>query len=128
MNSSAKIVNRKSADPLDKLIYEKGLRASYLVIDKKLDLLLVVLNNGKVLRDKISSYPRLRSASQKQLGAWELIGKGVAIHWNDLDEDLSIKGMIKSTAIFRRCLCASRCWSPDQQQAEQEIVTHHQCE
>ncbi len=63
MNSSVKIVNKKSADPLDKLIYEDGLRASYLVIDKELNMLLVVLNNGQVLRDKISSYPRLKSAS-----------------------------------------------------------------
>ena len=99
MNSSTKITNKKSVDPLDKLILEKGLRASYLVIDKKLDLLLVVLNNGKVLRDKISGYPRLKTASQKQLDKWELIGKGIAIQWRHLDEDLSIKGMIKSTAL-----------------------------
>ncbi|MBX7142466.1 MAG: DUF2442 domain-containing protein [Chitinophagales bacterium] len=99
MNSSAKIVNKKSSDPLDKLIYEKGLRASYLVIDKKLDLLLVVLNNGKVLRDKISPYTRLKNASQKQLENYELIGRGSGIHWPALDEDLSIKGMIKSTAL-----------------------------
>jgi hypothetical protein len=41
----------------------------------------------------------LKSASQKQLDAWKLIGKGVAIHWQELDEDISIKGMIKSTAL-----------------------------
>ncbi|MBK6484792.1 MAG: DUF2442 domain-containing protein [Chitinophagaceae bacterium] len=75
------------------------MRASYLVIDKKLDMLLAVLNNGKVLRDRISNYPRLKAATQLQLEQWELSGKGIAIHWPDLNEDISIKGMIRSIAV-----------------------------
>ncbi len=99
MNTSAKKVNKRSNDPIDKLIFENDLRASYLVIDKKLDMLLAVLNNGKVLRDRISNYPRLKAATQLQLEQWELSGKGIAIHWPDLNEDISIKGMIRSIAV-----------------------------
>jgi len=101
MNFSNKISNKNSADHLDKLIFEKGLRARNVVVDKKLDLLLVILSNGNVLQDKISSYSRLRSASQKQLENWELISKGVGIHWPELNEDLSVKGLIKSAALSK---------------------------
>ena len=99
MKNLTRANDKKSTDPIDKLIFEKGLRISYLMIDKKLDLLAAVLNNGKVLQFRISDYPRLKKATAKQLGKWKLISKGVGVEWEELDEDLSIKGMIKTTAI-----------------------------
>ncbi len=35
MSTSKKIVNKRSSDPFDKLIFEKGLRATNVVADKK---------------------------------------------------------------------------------------------
>lgn len=89
----------KSKDPLDKLIFEKGLRIKNVIIDKELDLIGIILNNGKILETKISQYPRLKNATEKELLKWELIGKGVGISWEDLNEDLSAKGFIQTVAI-----------------------------
>ncbi|NJK86460.1 MAG: DUF2442 domain-containing protein [Bacteroidales bacterium] len=91
------IKNQK--DPIDVLIFEKGLRIKNLIIDNDLDLLAVVLNNGKILESKISDYPRLANASDAQLKKWELISHGIGVTWEELDEDLSVKGFIKTAAI-----------------------------
>jgi len=99
MNTSKKIVNKRSPDPFDRLIFEKGLRVTNVVADKKLDLLLVILNNSGVLKIRLSDYEKLRKATQAQLNRWDLSGRGVGIEWAELDEDLSLKGIIKTAAI-----------------------------
>lgn len=97
MNTSNK--DKKAKDPFDILIFEKGLRIKSLVIDKTLDLLILILNNGKLIQSKISYYQRLKAASPDQLDNWQLISKGIGVHWEELDEDLSIKGFIKDAAL-----------------------------
>lgn len=57
--------------------------------------MLVVLNNGKILRRKISASKLLMSAKPEQLNDYRLTGRGVGIHWPQLDEDLSLKGFLK---------------------------------
>ena len=100
MNTSDnKIRNIRSKDPIDILIFEKGLRIKSVIIDKELDLLAVILNNGKILESSLSEYPRLAKAKEEQLGKWQLISNGVGITWEELDEDLSVKGFIKTAAI-----------------------------
>ncbi|MEO8149575.1 MAG: DUF2442 domain-containing protein [Bacteroidia bacterium] len=99
MNISQKNSDKKSSDPFDKLIFEKGLRIKNLVIDKELDLMIVVLNNSKVLRLNISDFPKLKKAGKNQLNDWKLENKGVAVSWESLNEDLSVKGFIKSAAL-----------------------------
>lgn len=89
----------KAKDPIDVLIFEKGLRIKNLIIDKDLDLIGVILNNGKILESKISRYPRLKDASIQELEKWKLINNGIGITWDALDEDLSVKGFIQSVAI-----------------------------
>ena len=84
-----------SIDSLDKLILENDLRISSLIIQKDLDLIIFVLNNQKVLRVKLSNYPRLKNARIEELNNWRLIAKGIGIRWEDLDEDLSLKEIIK---------------------------------
>jgi hypothetical protein len=36
----------------------------------------------------------LRNASKAQLKSWRLIGNGVGIHWEKIDEDLSLEGFL----------------------------------
>lgn len=86
-----KTVNKRAKDPFDRLIFEQGLRAKHILADKKLNTLVVLLNNGSVLKVTLNLYPRLRNATQKQLDNWELIGGGIGIHWEDLDEDYPLK-------------------------------------
>ena len=99
MSTSNKISNKKATDPIDKLIFEQNLMAKQLIIDKDLDLMVVVFNNGKLIKLNISDYPKLKKAGKKQLLNWELIGDGIGFRWKDLDEDLSIKGFIKTAAL-----------------------------
>ena len=95
-----KAINKRATDPFDRLIFEQGLRAKQVLLaDKKLDSLVVLLNNGMILKIALSTYPRLKKASQTQLNQWELIADGIGIRWNALDEDLSIKGLIKESAL-----------------------------
>jgi len=96
---STLINNMKSKNPIDILIFEKGLRIKTIIIDKSLNLIVLILNNGKLIQSKISYYKRLKEASSEQLNNWTLINRGIGIHWKELDEDLSIKGFIKDAAL-----------------------------
>ena len=95
-----KIVNKRANDPFDRLIFEQGLRAKQILLaDKKLDSLVVLLNNGTILKIALSTYPKLKKASQLQLNQSELVSGGIGIRWDALDEDLSVKGLIKESAL-----------------------------
>jgi hypothetical protein len=93
--SDKRSIINTSKDPIEKLIIEKGLRIKTLFIEKDLDLLIVVLNNGNVIKFKISIFPKLRNADLKHLQNWELRNEGIGIHWPELDEDLSLFGFLK---------------------------------
>jgi hypothetical protein len=56
--------------------------------------LTVTLYDGRVLSLPISWYPRLYYGSQQERNNYRLIGNGEGIHWEDLDEDISIEGII----------------------------------
>ena len=90
MNSSV-----NEYDALEQIIFEKGLRIKAVHFHKDLDLMLVVLNNGKILRRKISDSALLARANDSQLHDYKLIGKGVGVHWPQLDEDLALKGFLQ---------------------------------
>ncbi len=82
-------------DELEQRIYTGGLRIKALHFHGDMDLMLIVLNNKKVLSYPISSSRRLSEATENQRNNYELIGKGVGIHWPEVDEDLSLKGFLR---------------------------------
>ncbi len=94
MNTSNKISNKPSKDPIDKLIFEKGLRITQVLAVKKQDSLIVFLNNANTIAVKLSYFPKLKKATQVQLDKWKLISKGIGIEWPEIDEDLSLKGLV----------------------------------
>lgn len=94
-----KIVNKRASNPIDRLIYEKGLRIAQVIPVKKQDSLIVLLNNGNTINIRLSFFPRLKKATQVQLDKWQLISKGIGIEWEELDEDLSLKGLIEQLII-----------------------------
>lgn len=53
----------------------------------------VTLQDGRIIATPLEWYPRLLNASPEQLANVELGFAG--IHWPDLDEDLSVKGMLE---------------------------------
>lgn len=97
--NSDKVVNKRATDPFDLLIFEQGLRAKHVIADKALNSLVVLLNNGMVLKVALDNYERLDGANQQQLENWKLSGNGIGIRWEELDEDISIKGLIKDSAL-----------------------------
>ena len=96
MNTSDNnIENKTASDPIDRLIYEYNFRIKLVVPVKAEDSLIVFLNKGKHISVHLSSFPRLKDASQKELDSWSLISDGIGIEWPDVDEDLSLKGLLK---------------------------------
>jgi hypothetical protein len=58
------------------------------------DMLFVLLQDGREIGVPLLWFPRLRKASEEQLNEWRLIGKGVGIHWESIDEDISISALL----------------------------------
>ena len=46
-------------------------------------------------------FPRLLDATPKQRAAWELIGRGMGIHWEAIDEDISIASLLQPENYLR---------------------------
>ena len=58
------------------------------------DTLKAELSDGRAISVPLAWYPRLVHATQHERDNWELIGEGQGIRWPDLDEDLSVEGLI----------------------------------
>lgn len=52
------------------------------------------LADGRELAVPLAWYPKLSAATEAQRNNWRWIGGGVGVHWPDLDEDLSVRGML----------------------------------
>lgn len=57
--------------------------------------LYVRLIDGREVGVPIEWYPRLRDASTDDLNNWRFIGRGQGIHWEALDEDLSVASFLR---------------------------------
>ncbi len=54
----------------------------------------VSLSDGRRISVPLAWFPRLYRATPEQRRNWELIGHGIGIHWPDVDEDLSVAGLL----------------------------------
>ncbi|MEK6289043.1 MAG: DUF2442 domain-containing protein [Acidobacteriota bacterium] len=52
------------------------------------------LEDGRQVSTPLAFYPRLLNATKEQRENYEFIGPGIGIHWEDLDEDLSVEGIV----------------------------------
>ncbi len=59
------------------------------------DELIVQLVDGRRIATPIAWCPRLRHATPAERARFELLGDGLGIHWPDIDEDLSIDGLLR---------------------------------
>ena len=73
-------------------VEEKTFNALSVVVTD--DTLMVELDDGRTISVPTAWYPRLLHASEKERNSWRLIGKGNGIHWNSIDEDISIEGLL----------------------------------
>ena len=61
----------------------------------------LVLSDEGTVSVPLVWYPRLAHATQDERDKWELVGQGQGIRWSDLDEDLSVEGVIAGRAVRR---------------------------
>lgn len=61
------------------------------------DELTVALADGRRISVPLAWYPRLLHASPEQRANWKLLGDGEGIRWPDVDEDLSMAGILRGT-------------------------------
>lgn len=54
----------------------------------------VTLDDGRELSVPVEWFPRLRDTSDAARANWRLIGRGEGIHWPDIDEDISVRGLL----------------------------------
>lgn len=59
------------------------------------DMLYVRLEDGREVGVPLEWFPRLIKATAEQRNNWRLIGNGVGIHWEDIDEDLSVRRLVQ---------------------------------
>lgn len=55
----------------------------------------VSLDDGREMSVPLEWFPRLRDASAAQRANWRLIGTGEGMHWPDVDEDISVAGLLR---------------------------------
>jgi hypothetical protein len=60
------------------------------------DAIIVALSDGREVSTPLEWFPRLRDAKPMQRENWRLIVRGIGIHWEDVDEDISVATLLHS--------------------------------
>jgi hypothetical protein len=59
------------------------------------DAIVVRLADGREISAPLAWYPRLLDATPEQRSKWQIIGGGYGINWEELDEDISVRGLLR---------------------------------
>lgn len=65
------------------------------------DALRVTLDDGRVVTVPLVWFPRLLAAARQQRERWRLIGQGIGIHWEAIDEDISVGSLLQPERFMR---------------------------
>ncbi|HEX8493922.1 MAG TPA: DUF2442 domain-containing protein [Pyrinomonadaceae bacterium] len=60
------------------------------------DSLKVVLADGREISAPLVWFPSLQKATPQERKEWRLIGGGIGIHWEAVDEDISVESLLRS--------------------------------
>lgn len=63
-------------------------------VDVTTDELIVTLQDGRTVSVPLAWYPRLLHGTDEERKQWRFIGAGEGIHWEKLDEDISIEHLL----------------------------------
>lgn len=58
------------------------------------DTLSVDLSDGRTIMVPLAWFPRLLHGTKEERNKWRLIGRGQGIHWEDIDEDISVENLL----------------------------------
>ncbi len=59
------------------------------------DSLRIQLADGREISAPLAYFPRLLDATPEQRAKWQIIGNGYGINWEELDEDISVRGLLR---------------------------------
>ena len=65
----------------------------------------IILTDGRQLSVPLVYFPRLLNATPEQRNNYELSGGGTGIHWEEIDEDISVPGLLlgnKDLAYYKK--------------------------
>ena len=65
------------------------------------DALSVTLSDGRTVSAPLAWFPRLADAAPSERADWELIGGGIGIHWEKIDEDISVASLLQPENFMR---------------------------
>ncbi len=74
------------------------------------DTLSVELSDGRTISVPLAWFPRLLHATKQERNNWRLIGRGQGVHWENIDEDISVENLVtgrpsgESQASFKKWL------------------------
>ena len=74
------------------ILHNRTSNATHIYFDA--ERLHVHLADGREISAPLEWFPRLLHATDEQRQQWELIGRGVGIHWEAIDEDISVAGLL----------------------------------
>ena len=77
-------------------ILPKPLDAFIIDVSFEDNMLQAFLNDGRKIRVPPEYFPALRDATPDRRQNWRLIGRGAGIHGPELDEDISLEGLLIS--------------------------------
>ena len=80
-------------DALENLIFLEKIKIDHVEVKK--NRLMIRLSNDLLMITSSTNYPGLKHASPSQLKNYQIIGSGTGLHWSELDEDLSLKGLLQ---------------------------------
>jgi hypothetical protein len=55
-----------------------------------------MLADGREISAPLEWFPRLRDATPAQRTQWRLIGKGIGVHWPEIDEDIAVSTLMRN--------------------------------
>lgn len=56
--------------------------------------LCAVLTDGRLIGVPVAWFKTLANATEAQRNNWQFVAKGEGMHWQELDEDISVEGML----------------------------------
>ncbi len=65
------------------------------------DTIIAVLTDGRTVSVPLAWSWRLSEATPLQRANFEIIGNGQGVHWPDIDEDISVEGMLRGVPARR---------------------------
>ena len=80
-----------------------GMNTSATELSFDSNMMWVTLADGRKLGVPLAYFPRLLAATPEQRQHYEFSGGGTGIHWDELDEDISVSGLLMGVGDRTRC-------------------------